>query len=129
MGAKTFEELICWQLARELKRKVYALSNRPGCDRDWKFRTQLREAAAGPPAHISEGFGRKRPRDFSRFLSFARSSLDETKNHLIDGIDRGHWTDTDLREIHILMKRAVSAIAKLQEYLNNCDPDFGSPRT
>ena len=124
---KSFEELVCWRLARELKKKVYLLSDRPGCRTDWKFRSQLRDAVAGPPAHISEGFGRRRPRDFSRFLSFARSSLDETKNHLIDGVDRGHWKDADLREIWILMKRTVTAISRLQDYLNNCDPDFGSP--
>lgn len=127
MGAKKFEDLICWQLALQLKRRVYALTNQGTCRRDWKFRDQLREAAAGPPAHISEGFGRKRPRDFARFLSYARSSLDETRNHLLDGIDREHWTEADLREIRILMKRTVTAIDSLQEYLNNCDPDFGSP--
>lgn len=32
-----------------------------------------------------------------------------------------------MREIRILMKRTVTAIDSLQEYLNNCDPDFGSP--
>ena len=126
MGAKTFDELVCWQLARQLKIHVYRLSNRPGCRTDFKFRTQLREAVAGPPSHISEGFGRRRPREFSHFLDYARSSLEETKNHLIDGIDRGHWQDKDLVEIWILMKRTVSAIASFQRYLNNCDPNLGS---
>ena len=129
MGAKTFEELVCWQVSRELKVRVYALTDRPGCRRDFKFCSQLREAAAGPPAHIAEGFVRKRPRDFARFLTIARSSLAETENHLFDGIDRGHWTDPELTEIRQLMRRAVSAIAALQRYLNSCDPDFGSPRT
>ena len=126
MGAKTFEDLVCWQLAREFKDAAYLLSDRPGCRRDWKFRSQLREAAAGPPAHIAEGFVRKRPRDFSRFLTIARASLAETQNHLVDGIDRGYWTEADLGEIRLLLRRAVSAIAGLQRYLNNCDPELGS---
>ena len=127
MGVKRFEDLECWQLARELKRRVYVLSNLPGCKQEWKFRTQLREAAAGPPAHISEGFGRRRPRDFANFLSYARSSLNETKNHLIDGVDRGHWTEEDLREVLVLLARAISAVDGLQNYLNNCDPNLGRP--
>ena len=79
MGVRRFEDLACWKLSRELKKRVYELSDRPGCKQEWKFRTQLREAAAGPPAHISEGFGRRRPKDFANYLTYARSSLDETK--------------------------------------------------
>ena len=127
MGAKKFEELVCWQLARALKQEVYRLCDRPGCRQDWKMRNQLREAIAGPPAHIAEGFGRRRPRDFARFLTIARASLDEARNHLIDGIDRGYWTEADLREINVLMKRTVSAIVALKKYLENCDPDFAGP--
>ena len=126
-GAKTFQELIAWQQATELKRVVYQLTNRAACRREGGFRNQLRDAVAGPPAHIAEGFVRKRPRDFSRFLTIARSSLAETENHLIDGVDRGLWKDPDLDVARVHLRRAVSAIAKLQEYLNNCDPDFGSP--
>ena len=125
MGVKRFEDLVCWQLSRELKKRVYVLSNRPGCKQEWKFRTQLREAAAGPPAHISEGFGRRNPREFAHFLSYARSSLDETKNHLIDGVDRGHWTEDDLKDLWVLLTRAISAVDGLQTYLNNCDPNLG----
>jgi four helix bundle protein len=126
-GVKTFEELIAWQQARELKRVVYELTDRAACRREAGFRNQLRDAAAGPPAHIAEGFVRKRPRDFSRFLTIARASLAETENHLIDGVDRGLWKETELDAARVHLKRAVTAIAKLQQYLNNCDPDFGAP--
>ena len=126
-GAKTFQELIAWQRARELKKLVYALTNRSACRREPTLRAQLRDAAKGPPAHIAEGFGRKRPRDFSRFLTIARSSLDETENHLIDGIDLGLWKEEELDAIYRELRRAKTAISRLQEYLNNCDPDFGSP--
>ena len=67
------------------------------------------------------------PRDFSRFLTIARSSLEETENHLIDGVDLGLWREEELDEIYRRLKRTKSAIAGLQRYLNNCDPDFGAP--
>lgn len=126
-GVKTFQELIAWQQAREFKRLVYELTDRAACRRDPDFRNQLREAAASAPANIAEGFVRKRPRDFSRFLTIARASLAESENHLIDGIDRGMWKETELDAARNHLKRAVTAIARLQGYLNNCDPDFGSP--
>ena len=46
---------------------------------------------------------------------------------LSDRVDRGMWKETELEAIRTHVKRAVSAIAKLQEYLNSCAPDFGSP--
>ena len=125
-GVKTFQEVIAWQQAREAKKLVYALTDRPMCRREPGLRSQLRDAAASAPANIAEGFARKRPRDFSRFLTIARASLAETENHLIDGTDRGLWAETELDVVRTHLRRAVSAIAKLQSYLNNCDPDFGS---
>src|SRR5687768_13326108 len=126
-AARTFQELIAWQQAREFKRLVYELSDRRACRRQWDFRNQLRESAAGPPAHIAEGFARRRPREFSRYLTIARSSLAEAENHLVDGVDRGMWKENELDALRMHLKRAVTAIAKLQQYLNTCDPDFGSP--
>jgi four helix bundle protein len=126
-GVRRFQDLIAWQQARELKKLVYQLTDRPICRREPTTRFQLRDAAKGPASHISEGFGRRRPRDFARFLTMARASLDETENHLIDGIDLGLWSEQDLEEIYRALKRTKSAIAGLQRYLNNCDPDFGAP--
>ncbi len=125
-AVKSFEELIAWQQAREVKKLVYELTDRASCRREVRFRDQLRASAASVPANIAEGFARKRPREFSRFLSIARASLAETRNHLIDGIDRRLWKETDLDPINLHLKRAVTAIAGLQKYLNNCDPEFGS---
>lgn len=125
-GVRRFEELVAWQQAREVKKRVYELTDRAVCRRDPDFRRQLRDSAASAPANIAEGFARKRPRDFSRFLTIARASLAETQNHLIDGIDRGLWNETELDGVRTHLKRAGSAIAGLQKYLNNCDPEFGS---
>ena len=126
-GVKRFQDLVAWQQARELKILVYRLTDRPACRTEPTTKYQLRDAAKGAASHISEGFGRRRPRDFARFLTMARASLDETENHLIDGIDLGLWKEDELREIYRALKRTKSAISGLQRYLNSCDPDFGSP--
>ena len=127
-GVQRFEDLIAWQQAREIRKLVYELTDRMPCRREPEFRNQLRNAAASVAANIAEGFARKRPRDFSRFLTIARASLAETQNHLIDGIDRGLWKETELDTLRTHLTRAGTAIAGLQKYLNSCDPDFGSNR-
>ena len=89
---------------------------------------QLHDAARGPARNIAEGFGRFRPRDFSRFLTIASASLNETENHLEDGVDLGYWTRDELQEVLTLCRRTGSAIGGLQRYLSTCDPKFDTGR-
>jgi four helix bundle protein len=81
---------VAWQLAYELKSEVFAFTATGAASKDFKYRDQIRDSSASAPRNISEGFGRFRPRDFARFLEYARGSLMETQNHLLDGRDRGY---------------------------------------
>jgi four helix bundle protein len=90
MAVRDFRDLVCWQLSYELKCEMFAFTATGPASRDFKYRDQSRDSSASAPRNIAEGFGRYRPREFARFLEYARASLDETKNHLIDGRDRGY---------------------------------------
>ena len=90
MPARAFQDLLCWQLSYELKCEVFAFTEKGPASRDFKYRDQIRDSAAAVPRDISEGFGRFGPRDFARFLQYARASLMETQTSLIDGRDRGY---------------------------------------
>jgi len=92
MAARDFQDLLCWQLSYELKCEVFAFTAKSPASRDFKYRDQIRDSAAAAPRDISEGFGRFRPREFARFLEYARASLMETLTSLIDGRDRGYMT-------------------------------------
>ena len=116
-GAKHFRELICWQLAREFKLRVYELSDASEVKKDLRFRDQLRDAAASAPRNIAEGFGRRTPRDFARFLDVARGSLMECQNRLQDAVDRKYLTLEDFASLETLARRACGSIAGLQRYL------------
>lgn len=133
-GARHYSELSAWRLARGLRREIYRLTERAPARRDFEFARQLRDAGRGPARNIAEGFGRFRPRDFSRFLSIASASLNETENHLEDGIDLGYWDREEAGEALALCRRTGAAIGGLQRYLSTCDPKFDtgrvpSPRT
>ena len=75
MAARHYRELVCWQLANDLKRRVYAFIAQPSVAKDFEFCKQIRGSARGGPRAISEGFGRFRPADFARYLEYARASL------------------------------------------------------
>jgi four helix bundle protein len=116
-GVRHFRELECWELARELKLKLYELINRPIVHQDLKFCDQLREAARSAPRNIAEGFGRRTHAEFARFLDVARGSLAECENHLQDALDLKYLSNTEHEDLVVLIKRTGGAVARLQRYL------------
>jgi four helix bundle protein len=123
MGAKRVEDLIVWQLANELKIKVYELTETGPASKDWKFRDELRDAVSSTTRNIREGFGRLRHKEFAQFLRYSRGSLYETSDGLHDGVARKYWTPAQIEGALILSKRATKANSRFTRYLrNNPDP-------
>jgi four helix bundle protein len=137
MVARTYRELVCWQLSSDLKRRVYEFTAKPLVARDFDFCKQIRGSARGAPRTIAEGFGRFRPADFARYLEFARASLIETQNHLDDALDAHYLTTDEHTQLWNLADRALRATTKLHQYLQTCkrppqgtsDPRTSHPRT
>ena len=88
-AARHFTELDCWQLANELKLRLYGVTSRSHVkpDKDWV--EDVRDAAASAPRNISEGFGRRSDPDFAHFLDIARAALNVCQDPLLDAVDRG----------------------------------------
>jgi four helix bundle protein len=100
-----------------LKRRVYALISQAAVMEDGRFCDQIRESARGAPRTIAEGFGRYRPREFARYLEFARASLIETQNHVDDARDCEYITAAEHAELLNLADRAIGATTRLHQYL------------
>src|SRR3954452_3299381 len=113
MGVRDFRDLVCWQLSHALKLEVYAFTATGPAFRDFKYRDQIRDSASGAPRCIAEGFGRFRPREFARFLEFARASLMETQNSLIDGRDSKYVADPLFSRLMNLTAAALRATTGL----------------
>jgi four helix bundle protein len=116
-GVRHFRDLVCWQLAQELKCALYRLTDGPQVRTDLRFREQVRDAAASAPRNIAEGFGRRSHREFAHFLDIARGSLMECQNHLQDAVDRGYLAQNDFNALNTLAQRTCGAVARLQRYL------------
>ncbi len=117
MAARRYEELEAWQIADELKREVYALTETGPAAKDFKYRDQIRDSAASNSKNISEGFGRFRPAPFAQFMEFAVSSAMETKDSLKDGVDRGYFTPERVALAQKLAERSIQCSTKLIVYL------------
>jgi four helix bundle protein len=87
--AKSFEELECWQEARELVKLVFASCEMGKLSRDYWTANQLKRASISVMNNIAEGHARKGTREFSRFLGTAQSSALEVKSmtFILDDLD------------------------------------------
>lgn len=119
MGVRHFSDLVAWQLADDLRQFIFDRTAAGPVSDDWRFRDQLRDAANGVARNIAEGFGRYHHRDFARFLTIARSSLDETEDALIAGHRRHYFDDETLADAVRRIKRTNGAIMGLLRYLRS----------
>lgn len=119
MSVARFQDLVCWQRANELKVGVYALIQRTTAKRDLSFCNQLRDSAASAPSNIAEGFGVYEHGNAARFARIAKGSIAETLNHLHDGVDRQHWTQTDIEPLLTVGKQAIGATAGWIRFLQH----------
>jgi four helix bundle protein len=65
---KRFEELVCWQKARELTNLVYDYTELEAFSKDYGLRNQIRRAAGSAMHNIAEGFDAGSRNEFARFL-------------------------------------------------------------
>src|SRR5262245_16047982 len=122
-GWRSHEEIIAWQLASELKNRVYELIDAdPRIKRDVRFHDHIDGAVSSTPRLIAEGFGRYLPGDFSGYLRKANGELKETLECLADGVDRGYFTREQIVPLQRLCKRASKAATGLIAYLKTADP-------
>ena len=79
---KTFRDLLIWQKAMTLVTQTYEITNSFPKQEIFGLTSQIRRCAISIPSNISEGFGRKSNKDFSRFLNIAISSLFEYQTQI-----------------------------------------------
>jgi four helix bundle protein len=128
-GFKTFEEIIAWQLAHELKVRVDQFLGRAEFKRKFKFVDQLSDAVRSAPRNIAEGHMRGfKHKEFAQFLRIARGSLGEVLNHLLDAYEQTLITEDELMITERLAKRAIKATTGLIRYLESTPDPKPAPK-
>jgi four helix bundle protein len=96
---KRFEEMLCWQAARDLVNLVYQLTKNNRFKRDYDLVTQIRRSAVSSMANMAEGFHRSSKKDFIKFLDYSRASVAETVSHCYVAFDQGYISEAELRDL------------------------------
>lgn len=84
---KRFEDLVCWQKARELANFIFDITDRKEF-RDIDLKRQMRRAAISPMSNIAEGFDRGTRNEFIDALFIAKGEIGEVRSQLIISFDR-----------------------------------------
>jgi four helix bundle protein len=75
MTIERFEDIEVWQLARELTRKVYRLTKKPGFAKDYGLKRQVQDVAGSSMHNVAEGFDSETNAEFIRVLAIRQAVL------------------------------------------------------
>jgi four helix bundle protein len=123
---KLHTELICWQLANQLRQLIIAHTNDGSpAAQDQRFTTNLRDAISSACRNQSEGFYKYKHREQRPYFNTARGSLGETKDGIEEGRQRGYFSTELACEMDGLCGRAMIANLRWIQSLKRPDPTDG----
>ena len=112
-----FEDLECWQQARELTRLVYNATKDTSFRKDLRLAGQIQAAATSSMANIAEGFIRRSDKEFIQFLFIAMASTAEVQSHLYVALDQEYIHQESFQEIYGQANKTGMIISGLIKYL------------
>jgi four helix bundle protein len=117
---KTFEELECYKLARELRRSISKFCKTLSREEEYRLKDQIIRSSRSVTANISEGYGRHHHQENVQFCRTARGSLTETLDHLNTALDEEYLTDGGYSELRGLLENVWKVLNGYIAYLQKC---------
>ena len=119
MKITRFENLDCWQNARDVANRVYRACNANEFKREYNLIGQIKGAAASIMANIAEGFSRRGNKEFIQFLFVAKSSAAELQSHLYIALDQEYINRQQFDELYEEIDKVQRQISNFIKYLNS----------
>ena len=120
MKITRFEDLECWQLARDFVKYIYKLTKKPEFARDFRLVGQITDAGVSIMNNIAEGWASQSNAEFIRFLKYSRRSCAECQNCLYVAIDQEYISVNEFSNGYDLAVRVIQVIDGLLRYLRSC---------
>ena len=113
---RDFKDLLIWKKGMEIAEKCYLLTKNYPRDELFGMAQQIRRASSSIPANISEGYGRRSPGDYARFLNISQGSINELQTHLLLSSRVGLCTEKEIEPIiHQLQEETKMIISLLKK--------------
>jgi four helix bundle protein len=118
---KSFEEIICWQAARDLNKEMAQLIDSGRFQRNYRLINQIEGSAGSIMDNIAEGFERSGNKEFLQFLYIAKGSCGELRSQLYRALDRNYITQLEFDKFYQQSKHVITLIQKLIAYLHSSE--------
>ena len=109
-----FEDLVAWQRARELHRRLQDALASPAFARAFSLKDQISRAAVSTMGNIAEGYERTGSKEFAHGLSIAKGSNGEVRSHLYAAFDAGLVAPETFEALRDLADETSRVIAGLR---------------
>ena len=80
---KGYQDLIAWQRAMSLVDEIYSVTKEMPKSEEFGLKSQMRRAAVSVASNIAEGYRRRSPKEFKKFLRNSLGSAAELETQLI----------------------------------------------
>ena len=118
---KDFEDLVIFQKARELSKKIYPITQRKEFKSDSRFVQQIRAAAGSIMDNIAEGFERGGNKEFVNFLYIAKGSCGEVRSQLIRAKDVGYITNEEFTILYADFRTLSASIMNFAKEIKSSE--------
>ena len=119
MKIQKFEDLRCWQAARQLVKLVFLAARTGELARDFETKYQLKKAALSSMNNIAEGFGRYGKKDSIKFYNISQSSALEVKSMLYVLSDLCYLTEDKIQELKLKVDETRNLTLAFIKYLGS----------
>lgn len=127
--ARGFWELVAYQRARSLQRRVFELSKKFPREEMYSLTDQVRRAARSIGAQIAEAWGKRDyEKHFVSKLSDALSECNETQHWVISSVDSGYLSREEATELWNLCLEIGRLTASMSERSDEFCQDTANPR-
>lgn len=100
MRIERFEDVKAWQEARELAQMVYKMTNGESFSKDFRLKSQIRDAAGSIMHNIAEGFDAGSDSEFIRFLRYSRRSASEVQSQSYVALDQKYVEIQQFQQVY-----------------------------
>jgi four helix bundle protein len=114
---KRFEDLLCWQEARDIGKEIYLICEYGKLAKDIDTKSQIKRAALSTMNNIAEGFGKHSSKEFIRYLDTSSNSASEVKSILYVLNDLSYLEPEKVEQLQNKTDRVRAQVLALIRYL------------
>lgn len=116
--AEKFEDLIAWQKARELTKKIYQITMKEQFSKDYGLKDQIRRAVVSIMSNLAEGFERGGRGEFHQFVVIAKGSCAEVRSQLYTALDVGYISNGEFNSLNEKATEVTKILAGLRKSID-----------